>query len=145
MRATGDTRPATNEKLAEYCRQYCKHIKATGHPGLETRRSFNGPFRHFRASRAPQSLESGSPMARCKLIVEITVQPTILRPMPVTSNSQPRLSFPGKHEDQRSLTLSLRNLPVLVEESIFLFRWNEVKAVPLVKADGPLSGGPCTD
>jgi hypothetical protein len=43
-------KPAANEHLGEYSRQYGEEIKHTGNPGLETRRRFCNPFRHFRIS-----------------------------------------------------------------------------------------------
>jgi hypothetical protein len=51
----------------------------------------------------------------------------------------------GIHQDDRSLELSLGNLPVRAEQSISLFCGDQAETVPLVKADGPLSGSPSAD
>src|SRR5213080_5498313 len=39
--------PAADETLSEYSRQYGEEIKHTGNPGLETRRRYRNPFRHY--------------------------------------------------------------------------------------------------
>jgi hypothetical protein len=63
-------------------------------------------------------------------------------------SSQAQLSttlLVGIHKDDRSLSLSLRNLPVRAEQSILLFCGNQAEAVTLVKSNGPLGGGPGAD
>ena len=48
-------------------------------------------------------------------------------------------------QDDRSLPLSLRNLPIRTEQSILFFCGNQAEPVPLVKANGPLRSGPGAD
>src|SRR5438132_7742716 len=56
-----------------------------------------------------------------------------------------RSSGAALHEDHRGFFLSQRNAPIRAEKSRFLFGRDQTKTVSLVKADGPLGGGPGTD
>jgi len=42
-----DNKPVTNDYLAERGRQGFEKLKGPGHPGLNTRRRFCNPVRHF--------------------------------------------------------------------------------------------------
>jgi hypothetical protein len=49
------------------------------------------------------------------------------------------------HQDNRRVPLSLRNLPIGVDQSILLFRGNQPKTVSLVKANRPIGSCPGAD